>query len=67
MDDGMVVWAFSGAEVIHNPMCQKQLIVNGNLVIASRFVNPGYKFTLFNPSQAARVFVGKFQEFFDAP
>tara|TARA_A100001391_G_scaffold121346_1_gene82695 strand:+ start:167 stop:385 length:219 start_codon:yes stop_codon:yes gene_type:complete len=63
----MVVGALSSAEVINNPMRQKQLVVNGNFVVTSRSVKPSYKFVLFNPSQAARVFIGKFQEFLDAP
>ena len=67
VNDRMVVWTLSSAEVVDDPVCQEYLVVDGDHVVTSGFVAPGYKLALFNPSQTAWVLVGEFQEFLDAP
>ena len=67
MNDCVIVWALSSAEVIDNSVRQKDFVVDGDHVVTSGFVVPGYKLALFNPSQTAWVLVGEFQEFLDAP
>lgn len=67
VDDCVVVWALSCAEVVDDPVRQEDLVVNGDHVVTSGFVAPGYKLALFNPSQATWVLIGEFQELLDAP
>ena len=67
VNDRMVVWALSSAEVINDSVCQKDLIVDGDHVVTSAFVTPGYKRILFNPFQSTGMFISEFQKFFDDP
>ena len=67
VNDRMVVWTLSSAEVINDSMRQKQFVVDRNLVVTGRSVNPGYKFAFFDPFQTTWMFIGEFQEFLDAP
>ena len=63
----MVVWAFSSAEVIDNPMRQKNFVVNRDHVVTSAFVASGYKFVLFNPFQTTGMLISQFQGFLNNP
>ena len=67
VDDCVVVWALSRAEVIDNPMCQEDLVVDGDHVIPGGLVSPCYKFFFFNPFQSTGVLVGEFQKLLQPP
>ena len=67
VNDGMVVWAFSSAEVIDNSVCQEDFIINRDHVIPSRLVSPCYKFIFFNPFQPTGMLIGEFQKLLQSP
>ena len=67
VDDCVVVWALSSAEVIDDPMGVIKLVVNGNPVVTSGFFSSCDEFVFLYPLQATWVLVSEFQKLFDDP
>ena len=67
VNDCVVVWAFSSAEVVDNPVSVIKLIVNRNSVITSGFFASCNEFVFLYPFQTTWVLVSEFQKFFDDP
>ena len=67
MYNSVIVWTFSSAEVIDDPMRQKNFVVDRDHVVTGVFIKPGYKLVFFNPSQPTGMCVCEFQEFLNTP